>query len=142
MSKNKKNYKKKTPQTGEVYVTSNYRLKKYNKKNSGNSRMTVLTKETKTDKQYVNAIVGKENKHKLTKGYIELDKNRNTFLKKKSVVSLEKHETINSTKGEIKRGRPPKRKTDVTDNTVFKKIGKIHWKDKKKIKKLWIRALY
>lgn len=43
---NQKMSKRTTPQTGDVHVTTNYRLKKYNKKNESNKRMAVLmTKE-------------------------------------------------------------------------------------------------
>ncbi|MDY0277170.1 MAG: hypothetical protein RBQ97_03700 [Acholeplasma sp.] len=131
----KKKTKRETPRVGDVHVTSNFRLKNYNKgKNDG--RMTVLTLKDKKGNQTVNAIVGAESKDKLKDGYVSINKDRNRFLKKKSVVSLEKHTTVYSKKSEIKKGASKTQKIDVTNKDNFgKRIGKIHWKDKKQVKK-------
>lgn len=120
---------------GDVYKTSNQRLKNYYKPKDSNARMAVLT-NNKKGKQTVNAIVSKNSKNKLSSGYVELDSKKNKFLKKESVVSLETHSKVHSKKSEIAKGAANKRKVNVEDKSVFSnKIGRIHKKDRNKIKK-------
>lgn len=124
----------KNVQIGDVYSSTNQRLKNYYKGNR-DGRMVVIS-SSKKGSQSVNAITGKEHKNKLPEGYVGIDKKRNKFLNKKSVVSLETHKEVYNKKSEISKGLPVKRKVDVSDKDVFKKkVGKLHWKDKKAIKK-------
>lgn len=89
--------------------------------------------------QSVNAILGvnEANKQELGKSMVEVSKKRNSFLTKRSAVSSKSIENVHLKKSEIKsHGGKTEVPVDVNNKNHFEpRIGKLHWQDKKRVKK-------
>lgn len=132
MSKKSKKQKRTSIQVGDVITSNNYRLGMKVKKGKANGRMVVVTPNGNS--KGVNPIVSVTAKNSESKNMTKLSKGKNRFLKNKSAVLSKQVKSIKSTPSEIKKGAKPKIPVDVTDKKVFgNKVGKLHWKDKKKI---------
>jgi len=133
--KKKKLTKREKPKAWDIAVTNNYRLTAYNKpKGKSNARPVVVT-STKPPK--VARIMGITEKNKGKLGVHRVELKHTKGLKKNSAVDKQEFSEVYSTKKEIDKKLPKKRKLDLNDRSVIsKKVGKVERKDKKQIKNM------
>lgn len=139
LNNKRKSKSKDKSQIGDVHWSGNYKLTGKNTKKDSNSRMTVLVKKGKAGHKVARiASINKYNKEDVEKGKrIKIEKSKYSYLKNDSAIIPEHINELYSTKSEIKKGYPEKRKLNVNNKNDFSdKVMKVDKKTVQKVNKV------